>query len=181
VYRLLASNEVDLAIMGRPPPALDATAVAFAPHPLVIVAGVDHPLARRPNVSVEDLASEMLIVREAGSGTRSAMEEFFQERSIKPRIGMEMGSNEAIKQAVVAGLGISFLSQHTLGLELSAGRLSILKVEGTPVMRRWHIVRHKSKHLTPGAGLRAGIFWDFVPLLRRGIRCPERGVCAERG
>ena len=158
VYRLLASNEVDLAIMGRPPPALDATAVAFAPHPLVIVAGVDHPLARRPNLTVADLANEMLIVREAGSGTRSAMEEFFQERSTKPCIGMEMGSNEAIKQAVVAGLGISFLSQHTLGLELSAGRLSILKVEGTPVMRRWHIVRHKSKHLTPALAA----FWDFV-------------------
>jgi DNA-binding transcriptional LysR family regulator len=86
------------------------------------------------------------------------MEEFFQERSIKPRIGMEMGSNEAIKQAVVAGLGISFISQHTLGLELSAGRLSILKVEGTPVMRRWHIVRHRSKHLTPALAA----FWDFV-------------------
>jgi len=132
--------------------------VAFAPHPLVIVAAADHPLTRRPSVAVEDLASEMLIVRETGSGTRSAMEEFFQERSIKPRIGMEMGSNEAIKQAVVAGLGISFLSQHTLGLELSAGRLSVLKVEGTPVMRRWHIVRHKSKHLTPALAA----FWDFV-------------------
>jgi DNA-binding transcriptional LysR family regulator len=144
--------------MGRPPPALDATAVAFAPHPLVIVAGVDHPLTRCASVAVEDLAGETLIVREAGSGTRSAMEEFFQERSIKPRVGMEMASNEAIKQAVVAGLGISFISQHTLGLELSAGRLSILKVEGTPVMRRWHLVRHKSKHLTPVMAA----FWDFV-------------------
>ncbi|MCB1965459.1 MAG: LysR family transcriptional regulator [Candidatus Accumulibacter sp.] len=158
VFRLLARNEVDLAIMGRPPPALDATAVAFAPHPLVIVASADHPLTRRSSVSVEDLVSETLIVRETGSGTRSAMEEFFNERSIKPRIGMEMGSNEAIKQAVVAGLGISFISQHTLGLELSAGRISILKVEGTPVMRRWHIVRHKSKHLTPALAA----FWDFV-------------------
>jgi len=101
---------------------------------------------------------EMLIVRESGSGTRSAMEEFFLERSVKPRIGMEMGSNEAIKQAVVAGLGISGISQHTLGLELKAERLSILKVEGTPVMRRWHIVRHKSKHLTPALAA----FWDFM-------------------
>jgi len=158
VTRLLAGNEVDLAIMGRPPAELDATAVAFAPHPLVIVASATHPLAGQANVAVEDLAGETLIVRETGSGTRSAMEEFFQERSIKPRIGMEMGSNEAIKQAVVAGLGISFLSQHTLGLELSAARLVILKVEGTPVIRRWHIVRHKNKHLTPALGA----FWDFV-------------------
>ena len=158
VSRLLAGNEVDVAIMGRPPAELDAVAVSFAPHPLVIVASADHPLARRANVAVEDLAGETLIVRESGSGTRSAMEEFFQERSIKPRIGMEMGSNEAIKQAVVAGLGISFISLHTLGLELSVGRLSILKVEGTPVMRRWHIVRHRSKHLTPALAA----FWDFV-------------------
>lgn len=158
VTRLLVGNEVDLAIMGRPPAELDATAVAFAPHPLVIVASAAHPLAGQANVAVEDLAGETLIVRETGSGTRSAMEEFFQERSIKPRIGMEMGSNEAIKQAVVAGLGISFISQHTLGLELSAARLVILKVEGTPVIRRWHIVRHKNKHLTPALGA----FWDFV-------------------
>ena len=158
VIRLLAGNEVDLAIMGRPPAELDATAVAFAPHPLVIVASTGHPLSGLASVSVEDLANETLIVREMGSGTRSAMEEFFHEHSIKPRIGMEMGSNEAIKQAVIAGLGISFISQHTLGLELSAGRLNILKVEGTPVIRRWHIVRHRSKHLSPALAA----FWSFV-------------------
>ena len=158
VSRLLISNEVDLAIMGRPPADMDAEAVSFAPHPLVIVSGVDHPMASASRLTVEDLATETLIVRETGSGTRSAMEEFFAEYGVKPRIGMEMGSNEAIKQAVVAGLGISFISQHTLGLELSAGRLAILKVEGTPVMRRWFLVRHKSKRLTPALGA----FWDFV-------------------
>jgi DNA-binding transcriptional LysR family regulator len=158
VSRLLAGNEVDLAIMGRPPAGLEATAVAFAPHPLVIVASKDHPLAGLSGIAVEDLAGETLIVREAGSGTRSAMEEFFAERSLKLPIGMEMASNEAIKQAVVAGLGISFISQHTLGLELTAGRLCILRVEGTPVLRQWHIVRHKNKHLTPALAA----FWDFV-------------------
>ncbi len=144
--------------MGRPPADLDAIAIAFAPHPLVIVAGREHPLVGAPGLAVEDLADETLIVREAGSGTRSAMEEFFHEHAIRPRIGMEMASNEAIKQAVVAGLGISFISAHTLGLELAAGRLHVLDVEGTPVMRRWHIVRHKSKHLTPALGA----FWEFV-------------------
>jgi len=158
VSRLLANNEVDLAIMGRPPADLDAIAVAFAPHPLVIVAGRKHPLVWASALAVEDLADETLIVRESGSGTRSAMEEFFHEHAIRPRIGMEMASNEAIKQAVVAGLGISFISAHTLGLELAVGRLHVLNVEGTPVMRRWHIVRHKSKHLTPALGA----FWDFV-------------------
>jgi LysR family transcriptional regulator, low CO2-responsive transcriptional regulator len=86
------------------------------------------------------------------------MQEFFRENAIEPRVDMEMGSNEAIKQAVVAGLGISFISQHTLGLELSTGRLTILKVQGMPVTRRWFIVRHRSKHLSPALGA----FWDFV-------------------
>jgi len=158
VSRLLMSNEVDLAIMGRPPVDMEAQAVNLAPHPLVIIAGADHPLARRARLSFADIANETMIVRESGSGTRLAMEGFFLEHAIKPRIDMEMGSNEAIKQAVVAGLGISFISQHTLGLEYSTGRLSVLKVEGTPVMRRWYLVRHKSKRLTPALGA----FWDFV-------------------
>ncbi|HMV04338.1 MAG TPA: LysR family transcriptional regulator [Accumulibacter sp.] len=158
VNRLLVGNEVDLAIMGRPPAELDATAIAFAPHPLVIVASADHRLRAAHSIAVEELAGETLIVRETGSGTRSAMEQFFHDHSIRPRIGMEMSSNEAIKQAVVAGLGISFISQHTLGLELSSKRLHILKVEGTPVMRRWHLVRHRSKHLTPALAA----FWAFL-------------------
>ena len=89
----------------------------------MIVAGTDHPLVGRSALTLDDIAQETMIVREAGSGTRLAMEGFFREHAIEPNIDMEMGSNEAIKQAVVAGLGISFISQHTLGLELSAGRL----------------------------------------------------------
>ncbi|HOL63968.1 MAG TPA: LysR substrate-binding domain-containing protein [Accumulibacter sp.] len=158
VVRLLAGNEVDLAIMSRPPATLDAFSVAFAPHPMVLVAAANHRLASVDNLPVDALADETLIVRESGSGTRAAMEDFFLERSLKPHIGMEMASNEAIKQAVIAGLGISFISQHTLGLELSAGRLSVLKVEGTPVVRQWHLVRHRSKQLTPAFAA----FWDFI-------------------
>ena len=158
VSRMLISNEVDLAIMGRPPADMEAEATTFAPHPFVIVAGADHPLVGRTALTLDDIAQETMIVREAGSGTRLAMEGFFREHAIEPNIDMEMGSNEAIKQAVVAGLGISFISQHTLGLELSAGRLVVLPVEGMPVMRRWFLVRHKSKRLTPALGA----FWDFV-------------------
>lgn len=158
VSRMLISNEVDLAIMGRPPEGMEAEATTFAPHPFVIVAGADHPLVGRSSLTVEDIAQETMIVREAGSGTRLAMEGFFRDHAIEPNIDMEMGSNEAIKQAVVAGLGISFISQHTLGLELSAGRLVVLPVEGMPVMRRWFLVRHRSKRLTPALGA----FWDFV-------------------
>jgi DNA-binding transcriptional LysR family regulator len=158
VARRLEANEVDMAIMGRPPVDMDAEAVNFAPHPFVIVCCADHPLSRRSGLTLGDIIDEPMIVRESGSGTRSAMEEFFRLRAIEPNIVMEMGSNEAIKQAVVAGLGISFLSQHTLGLELSTGHLAVLQVEGASVMRRWFIVRHKCKRLTPALGA----FWDFV-------------------
>lgn len=143
----MIANEVDLAIMGRPPADLDAEAVRFAPHPLVIVAAAGHPLLARTRLTLEDLAGETLIVRESGSGTRLAMEEFFADQASKPRIAMEMGSNEAIKQAVVAGLGISFISQHTRSRTVDRA-LGILKVEGTPVIRHWYLVRHKSKRLT---------------------------------
>ena len=158
VSRMLISNEVDLAIMGRPPADMEAEATTFAPHPFVIVAGTDHPLVGRSALTLDDIAQETMIVREAGSGTRLAMEGFFREHSIEPNIDMEMGSNEAIKQAVVAGLGISFLSQHTLGLELSTGHLAVLQVEGASVMRRWFMVRHKCKRMTPALAA----FWDFV-------------------
>ena len=158
VSQLLAQNEVDLAIMGRPPAELDAEAVAFAPHPLVVVAAVDHPLAKRKVVTLDELASETMIVRELGSGTRSALEGFFSERNRTLKVGMEMGSNEAIKQAVVAGLGVAMISRHTLGLEVQSGRIALLRVEGTPVMRRWHLVRHRNKSLTPALSA----FWDFV-------------------
>jgi hypothetical protein len=156
-----------LAIMGRPPAELDAwRSLCAAP------AG-DRRQRRSSLGQARQRCRRGSCRRNAdrarvGIGHALAMEEFFRERSIKPRIGMEMGSNEAIKQAVVAGLGISFISLHTLGLELSAGRLCILKVEGTPVMRRWHIVRHRSKHLTPALAA----FWDFVVEVRAGL--PEK-------
>ena len=158
VARLLEANEVDMAIMGRPPAGMDAEAVSFSPHPFVIVCSARHPLAGRNGLTINDIVDEPMIVREAGSGTRSAMEELFRLRSLEPNIVMEMGSNEAIKQAVVAGLGISFLSQHTLGLELSTGNLAVLQVEDACVMRRWFIVRHKCKRLTPALAA----FWDFI-------------------
>ena len=158
VSRLLSGNEVDLAIMGRPPAQLDAVAVAFAPNPLVIVANSDHPLSRMASVAIEDLAGETLIVREPGSGTRLAMEEFFDERSIKARIGMEMGSNEAIKQAVIAGMGVSFVSAHTISQELRAGSVRVLDVQGFPLMLNWYVVHRRGKRLPPVAQA----FKDFL-------------------
>lgn len=145
------SSDVDLSVMGRPPRDLAARSEAFAAHPLVFVCPPGHTLLRLGRPPVSALAPYPFIVREQGSGTRNAMESFFAEHRFEPRITMEMGSNETIKQAVMAGMGVSFLSLHTLGLELRTGLLHLLDVEGTPVMRGWHVVHLNNKVLSPAA------------------------------
>jgi LysR family transcriptional regulator, low CO2-responsive transcriptional regulator len=147
----LAGNEVDLAIMGRPPETPATVAAAFAPHPLVVIASPKHPLARKRRIPVASLAAESFLVREPGSGTRSAMQHYFAEHDVPIRIGMEMASNETIKQAVMAGMGIAFLSRHTIGLELATKKLALLDVRGLPVMRQWHVVHLATKRLSPTA------------------------------
>ncbi len=151
VVRTLAANDVDLALMGRPPEEIDLDAAPFADHPHVIIAPPDHPLARRRRVPIEELASETFLVRELGSGTRTAMERFFQERGVPLRVGMEMPSNETIKQAVMAGLGLSFISMHTIALELSARALAVVHAPGLPVMRQWYVLHRKEKRLAPAS------------------------------
>jgi DNA-binding transcriptional LysR family regulator len=147
----LDRNEVDLAIMGTPPAALDCNATAFAPHPLVIVAAPTHPFARRRSIPLSALADQTFVVREPGSGTRSSMERFFGSHRLQPKIGMEMSSNETIKQAVMAGMGLAFLSLHTVGLELATHQLVVLRVEDLPVMRQWFLVHRSEKRLAPAA------------------------------
>jgi LysR family transcriptional regulator, low CO2-responsive transcriptional regulator len=151
VIELLTSNEVDLAIMGRSPQSLDTVAESFAQNPHVIIASPDHILAKQRRLPVERVANETFIVREPGSGTRLAMEQFFEERKLGYRIGMEMASNETIKQAVMAGMGVSFISRHTIDLELHTARLVALDVVGTPVMRQWHVAHLAKKRLSPTA------------------------------
>ena len=148
---LLHANEVDLAVMGRPPKEMATSAEPFAAHPLVFVCPPGHALQGQEQVTVQALEAFPFIVREPGSGTRKAMEDFFREHRVTPRITMEMSSNETIKQAVMAGMGISFLSLHTLGLELRSELLHIVEVEGTPIMRTWNLVRLLSKLLSPAA------------------------------
>jgi DNA-binding transcriptional LysR family regulator len=149
IIRLLADNAIDLAIMGRPPKGLRTVASAFAKHPLVIIAPADHPLAGRRGIPLAQLADESFLMRERGSGTRMSMEKTFKERGLPWRVSMEISSNETIKQAVMAGLGVAFLSEHTVGLELRAGRLAVLDVEGLPIMRDWFVIHLKDKRLTP--------------------------------
>ncbi len=151
VIELLTANEVDLAIMGRSPQSLDTVAESFAQNPHVIIASPDHPLAQQRRIPIERVAAETFIVREPGSGTRLAMQQFFEERELACRVAMEMASNETIKQAVMAGMGVSFISRHTIDLELQTGRLVVLDVIGTPVMRQWHVAHLAKKRLSPTA------------------------------
>ena len=151
VIELLTRNEVDLAIMGRSPQSLDTVAESFAQNPHVIIASPDHLLAKRRRIPVAQVADETFIVREPGSGTRLAMQQFFEESGLACRVGMEMASNETIKQAVMAGMGVSFISRHTIDLELHTGRLAVLDVIGTPVMRQWHVAHLAKKRLSPTA------------------------------
>ncbi len=151
VLRQLADNEVDLAIIGRPPENLEITAEAFAQHPHVVIASPQHPLAGRRRVRLERLATETFIVREPGSGTRGLLERLFVSHGLSLNVSMEMASNESIKQAVLAGMGVSLLSLHTVGLELETGRLVTLDVVGLPVVRQWHIAHLARKRLSPVA------------------------------
>jgi DNA-binding transcriptional LysR family regulator len=168
IIRLLGDNAIDLAIMGRPPRNLRTVASPFAKHPLVIIAAAEHPLAGRRRIPLAQLEDETFLMRESGSGTRMSMEKTFRERGLRYRAGMEISSNETIKQAVMAGLGIAFLSVHTVGLELGAGKLAVLDVEGLPVMRDWFVIHLKDKRLTPVAGA----LKDF--LLANGAKIIEK-------
>ncbi|OJZ16320.1 MAG: LysR family transcriptional regulator [Thiobacillus sp. 65-29] len=158
VLDLLAANRVDLAIMGQVPDGLGLAATRFMDNPLVVIAPPGHPLARKKRVALADLASQPFVVREAGSGTRGAMERFFAARGLALHATMELSSNEAIKLAVQAGLGLGILSLQTLELELELKRLTVLDVEHFPIMRHWYVVHRADKRLSPVALA----FKDFV-------------------
>jgi DNA-binding transcriptional LysR family regulator len=151
VLNLLATNHTDIAIMGQVPEDLGLEATRFMDNPLVVIAPPEHPLVNKKRVAVQDMASESFLVRETGSGTRGAMERFFAAKGLEIRTSMEMSSNEAIKQAVQAGLGLGILSLQTLEMELALKRLVVLKVEGFPIMRHWYIVHRADKRLSPAA------------------------------
>ncbi|SAK55176.1 LysR family transcriptional regulator [Caballeronia calidae] len=147
----LSDNLTDLAVMVRPPRDMDTVNVSFAPHPYVIVAPPDHPLVGRKNVPLEALADEPFIVRERGSDTWNSMEEGFAGRLSNLNVAMEITSTETIKQAVIAGMGLSFLSAHTISMELQVGKLAVLDIEGFPVMLNWFVVHRNNKRLPPVA------------------------------
>ena len=153
----VTEREVDLVIMGRPPEDLEMEAAEIAEHPHVIIAAPDHPLVGR-RVTMRALRDERFLLREPGSGTRSLTERVFAELDHEPTIGMEIQSNETIKQAAMAGLGIALISAHTIAAEVTDGRLAVLDVAGLPLVRHWRVMRRAGTPLLPaGAAL-----WDFL-------------------
>jgi DNA-binding transcriptional LysR family regulator len=149
VLTMLTGGEVDLAIMGQPPDGADVIAARFAPHPSVIIAPPGHRLSAAPLLDPGALAAEWFVTREDGSGTRLLADGFFRKAGFSPRIAMESSSNEMIKQAVIAGMGLALISQHTISLELSLGLLVALAVEDFPLMRSWFVVQRRSLPLLP--------------------------------
>ncbi len=154
----LANYDLDFAIMGRPPDTFEVSRSIIGPHPHVLVCPPDHPLAGRDDLRPADLAHETFLMREKGSGTRTLTEKLIARLDIEPKIGMEIGSNETIKQAVMAGLGIALISAHTVATELREGRLALLRLPELPLMRQWYVVRRKEKRLMPAAAA----LWEFM-------------------
>lgn len=147
----LASNSIDLALMGQPPEGCNLVAQAFMDNPLVVIAATDHALASEANIPLERLLDEPLIGREQGSGTRGALEKYFNEQGYTFQAAMEMNKNEAIKHAVEAGLGLGVVSLHTIRAEIASGQLCVLDVKGFPLKRQWYLVQRESKRLSPAA------------------------------
>ncbi len=145
----IKNNSADLIIMGTTPAEMELITEPFMNNPLVIIAPPNHALCTQKNIGLEDLMSNEFVVREKGSGTRNAMRRFFTEHKVELKVAMEMPNNEAIKQAVSAGLGLGIVSLHTLQQELALKQVKVLNVEKLPIMRIWYIVHHKQKVLSP--------------------------------
>ena len=154
----MSANLTDLAIMVRPPHELDVISEAFAPHPYVIVAAPGHALVGQIAIPMERLMREPFVVRETGSDTWQSMRQGFGAHLDRLNIALEITSTETIKQAVMAGLGIGFLSAHTIAQELRVGSLKVLDVDGFPLMLNWYVVHRRQKRLPPVAQA----FKDFL-------------------
>jgi LysR family transcriptional regulator, low CO2-responsive transcriptional regulator len=151
IVTLMQEGDIELAIMGRPPQGWPTRAEPFAMHPHVLVTSIEHRFTQMELVPASALTDEGFIVREPRSGTRAALDEYMRMYHMTPRVVMQMSSNEAIKQAVMAGMGVSLLSRHTLGLELNHHLIAAPETEGLPLIRRWHVVNNLAKTLSPAA------------------------------
>jgi DNA-binding transcriptional LysR family regulator len=168
----LQDNAIDLAVMGRPPQEIDAHAEPMAGHPYVLIAPAGHPLASAPCFDLQELRHETFLLREEGSGSRRVAEEMFRTHLFTPARTIALGSNETIKQAVLAGMGLSLISLHTLPLELKTRELAVLDVLGTPIDRTWYVVHMNAKRLLPaGQRFRAFLLAEAAPALAQEFSC----------
>jgi DNA-binding transcriptional LysR family regulator len=151
ILRLLTDKSPDMAIMGTPPKGMPLVANSFMSNPLVVIAPLDHPLAHSGRIPLHQILEESFIVRERGSGTRNAIERFLELRGQRMNTTMEMSRNEAIKHAVMAGLGLGIVSMHTLEMEFKLGRLAVLSVEGFPILKDWYVVHREGKRFSAAA------------------------------
>lgn len=149
VVQRLHDNLDDFYIMSRPPSELDLEDEVFMPNPLVLIASASHPLARRKDLSLQDLRGSRFILREQGSGTRMAADAFFRKQRYAPTLRLELGSNEAVREAVAGGLGLAVISLHALAAKPSTQGVAVLDVHGFPIDSQWHIVYPKGKRLSP--------------------------------
>lgn len=154
----LENLELDFAITGFPPDHFEVKRELIGKNPLIIIAPPDHPLVKQERTTITDLRDETLLLREPGSGTRSVSDRFFSRVKNPPRANLEFGSNETIKQAVMAGMGIALISAHTVAAEIQEKRLATLNVPGLPINRRWFVVKHGNKRFLPSAQA----LWNFV-------------------
>ncbi len=154
----LANYDFDLAIMGRPPDGFAVDHTPIAKHPHVIIAPPDHPLVGQKQLTLSDLSDETFLLREPGSGTRMLFQDLLEKAGFDPGVGMEIGSNETIKQAVIAGLGIAMISGHTVAAEVADGRIAVLDIEPLPVIRTWFLVKRSDKRMLPAAEA----MWEFL-------------------
>jgi len=168
VVRKLASGDAEIAIMGEPPTDFDTESETLAPQPLGLLAPRRDPLVGCAAIPASALTGRDFVVRESGSGTRAAMDDFFRRSGITPRRILELASNDTIKQSVIAGLGLGFISFHTAGAELARGELVALDVVGLPLLRRWNVVHARNRPLGEAAGvLRAFIVESGADLIAR--------------
>ncbi len=158
IIQRLKDNSDDLVIMGLVPESMPLTRHPFIDNPIILIANPSHPLANQKNIALSDLPEHAFIFREPGSGTRNALESFLQSKNVKLSSCMVLGSTETIKQAVMAGLGISAVSRHSVTLELATKCLVELDVQHFPLLRSWYVVHHNAKKLSPIASA----FIDFI-------------------
>lgn len=157
IVMALENLELDFVISGRPPTSFEVDSQCIGPHPQVVIAKPGHPLAGSSNVALRDLNDEAFLLREPGSGTREMADQLLTNAGLDPQSALEFGSNETIKQAVIAGLGIALISSHTVAAEINDKRLTTLNIDDLPEDRFWFIVRNEKKRLLPSSKA----LWDF--------------------